>query len=499
MTVRQPAPSGALASGGGSPDLPPELFVRYGKQLVDWIGEYLSNAEQYPVLSRVAPGEIADALPASPPDCPESLETILADFEQTLMPGITHWNHPGFFAYFANSASVPGILAEMLTAALNVNAMLWRTSPAATELELRATDWLRQLMGLGNDWHGHINDTASVSTMLALAAAREAAGFDVRGRGMAGRSDLPVLRVYCSEHAHSSVDRAVITLGLGQQNVVHIPVDAGFRMRPELLAARIAADVAAGMHPLAVVATAGTTSTTSIDPVRAVALTLRESAALAGSAKPWLHVDAAYGGSAAVVPEMRGVLDGAELADSLVVNPHKWLFTPVDCSVLYVKEPEILKRAFSLVPEYLTSRDHGDVVNLMDYGIQLGRRFRALKLWMVIRAFGAEGLAERIRKHCELAREFAGWVSAEPEWEVMAPVPFSTVCYRYAPAGTNETDRERINAAILERVNASGKAFISHTKLNGAYVLRLAIGNIRTERRHVADAWDALREGAARH
>ena len=489
MTVRQPAAAPAL-TGGGLVDLPPEAFVRYGKQLVDWVGEYLANAEQYPVLSRVAPGEISAALPLAPPVAAETLDAIFADFERVIMPGITHWNHPGFFAYFANSASVPGILAELLTAALNVNAMLWRTSPAATELELRSTDWLRQLMGLGDGWHGLINDGASVSTMLALAAARERTGLDVRERGMAGRAELPVLRVYCSEHAHSSVDKAAITLGIGHQNVVHIPADEQFRMRADVLRQRIAEDRARGMRPLAVIATVGTTSTTSIDPVRTVA-------GIARDADAWLHIDAAYGGSAAVVPEMRAVLDGADLADSLVVNPHKWLFTPLDCSVLYVRQPEILKRAFSLVPEYLTSRDHTEAVNLMDYGVQLGRRFRALKLWMVIRAFGADGLADRIRAQCELAREFAGWVRAEREWEVMAPVPFSTVCYRYALAGTSDVEREALNAAILERVNASGKAFISHTKLNGAYVLRLAIGNIRTERRHVAEAWRLLREAAA--
>jgi aromatic-L-amino-acid decarboxylase len=476
-------------SGGASLDLPPETFVRYGKQLVDWIADYLADPERYPVLSRVAPGDVAASLPVSPPASPDSLDAILADFDRSIMPGLTHWNHPGFFAYFANSATVPGILGELLASALNVNAMLWRTSPAATELELRATDWLRQMMGLAPGWHGHINDTASISTMLALAASREAAGLDVRERGMAGRADLPVLRVYCSEQAHSSVDKGAITLGIGHENVVHIAVDREFRMRPDLLARRIAEDRARGMWPLAVVATVGTTSTTSIDPVREIARIARETGA-------WLHVDAAYGGSAAVVPEMREVLDGADLADSLVVNPHKWLFTPVDCSVLYVKQPEILRRAFSLVPEYLTSREHTDAVNLMDYGVQLGRRFRALKLWMVIRAFGAEGLAARIRAHCELAREFAQWVRDEPDWEVMAPVPFSTVCYRFAPSGTSEAERETMNARILERVNASGKAFISHTKLHGAYVLRLAIGNIRTERRHVAEAWRILREAA---
>jgi aromatic-L-amino-acid decarboxylase len=503
VTVRPDDPGAVDEVVGATGDLSPELFVRYGKQLIEWIADYLASAEQYPVLSRVAPGEVAAALPASPPRAPEPLDEIIADFERTIMPGITHWNHPGFFAYFANSAPVPGILGELLAAALNANAMLWRTSPAATELELRATDWLRQMMGLDAEWWGHINDTASISTMLALAAAREAAGLDVRELGMAGRAELPVLRVYCSEQAHSSVDKAAITLGIGHQNVVHVPVDDQFRMRPDALRARIAEDRARGLRPLAVVATVGTTSTTSIDPVREIAGVIRELAATGSGANPeprhkspWLHIDAAYGGSAAVVPAMRHVLDGADLADSLVVNPHKWLFTPVDCSVLYVKRPAILKRAFSLVPEYLTAREHSEAVNLMDYGVQLGRRFRALKLWMVIRAFGAEGLASRIEAHCALAREFAGWVRAEPGWEVMAPVPFSTVCYRHAPDGTGEDARERMNAAILEDVNASGKAFISHTKLDGKYVLRLAIGNIRTERRHVEEAWRLLRQAA---
>ena len=493
MTVRADDSGAVDEVAGPTGDLSPELFVRYGRQLVEWVADYLASAEQYPVLSRVKPGDVAAALATAPPATPEPLDEIIADFERVVMPGITHWNHPGFFAYFANSAPVPGILAELLTAALNANAMLWRTSPAATELELRATDWLRQMMGLAADWQGHINDTASISTMLALAAAREAAAFDVRERGMAGRSDLPVLRVYCSEQAHSSVDKGAITLGIGHENVVHVPVDSEFRMRADALRELIAADVERGLHPLAVVATVGTTSTTSIDPVREIGAAIVEVGA-PNVVKPWLHVDAAYGGSAAVVPAMRHVLDGAELADSLVVNPHKWLFTPVDCSVLYVKEPEILRRAFSLVPEYLTSRSHSDAVNLMDYGVQLGRRFRALKLWMVIRAFGAEGLATRIESHCALAREFASWVRAEAGWEVMAPIPFSTVCYRYAPPGTSEEVRERMNASILEHVNASGKAFISHTKLNGRYALRLAIGNIRTERRHVAEAWRLLRE-----
>jgi aromatic-L-amino-acid decarboxylase len=484
-------------------DIPPERFVEYGKRLVEWVGEYLAHPERFPVVSRARPGEIAAALPASPPRVGESLDDIIADFERVIVPGITHWNHPGFFAYFSISASVPGILAELLTAALNVNAMLWKTSPAATELEDRALDWLRQMLGIDAGWSGHINDTASISTMLALAAAREAADLGVRDLGMAGRSDLPVLRVYCSEHAHSSVDKAAITLGIGHQNVVHVASDAEFRMRPDALREAMRADVARGMRPLAVVATVGTTSTTSIDPVGEIAAVIatasavgRTVAATASVARPWLHIDAAYGGTAAIVPEMRHVLDGAELADSIVVNPHKWLFTPIDCSVLYVKQPEILRRAFSLVPEYLVTREQGEVVNLMDYGVQLGRRFRALKLWMVIRAFGEEGLASRIRHHCELAREFAGWVRDEPDWEQMAPVPFSLVCFRHTPSGTSEAEREALNARILERVNMSGRVFLSHTKLNGIYTLRLAIGNIRTERRHVADAWGLLREAA---
>jgi aromatic-L-amino-acid decarboxylase len=434
---------------------------------------------------------VSRALPESPPARGESLADVLADVERVLLPGVTHWNHPGFFAYFAISSSAPGILGELLAAALDVNAMLWKASPAATELEQVALDWLRQLMGLGPGWFGVINDTASISTMLALAAAREAKpALGIRERGMAGRADLPTLRVYCSEHTHSSIDKAAITLGIGHANVVKVGTDAAFRMRPDLLERAIAEDRARGMLPLAVVATVGTTSTTSIDPVG-------EIAELCRAEDVWLHVDGAYGGLAAVVPELQDVLDGVHLADSLVVNPHKWLFTPVDCSALYVRDPAVLKRAFSLVPEYLVTREQDEVVNLMDYGVQLGRRFRALKLWMVMRAFGAEGLAERIRFHVALAQELAGWVRDEPGWEVMAPHPLSLVCFRCAPPGTSDEQRDALNESIMHAVNASGEAFLSHTRLHGRYVLRLAIGNIRTERRHVARAWALLRGAAA--
>jgi aromatic-L-amino-acid decarboxylase len=472
-------------------DIAPDEFRRQARRVLQWIGDYLEHPERFPVVPRVAPGEIAEMIPGEPPAEPESLDAVLDDFERLIVPGVTHWNHPGFFAYFAISASAPGILAEMLISTLNVNAMLWKTSPAATELELRTLDWLRQLLGLKDGWFGLINDTASISTLLALAAAREAKPeLAIREKGMAGRTDLPRLRVYTSAHAHSSVDKAAITLGFGHENVVHIDTDADFRMRVDALDAAVRADRAAGYLPLATVATVGTTSTTSIDPVPAIA-------ALCARDGMWLHVDGSYGGVAAVVPEMRHVLAGVELADSLVVNPHKWLFTPIDLSAMFTRRPDVLKRAFSLVPEYLVTREQREVVNLMDYGVQLGRRFRALKLWMVIRAFGAEGLAARLRQQMAMARDFAGWVDATPDWERVAPVPFSLVCFRYAPAGTSEAEREALNSAILERVNASGRAYLSHTKLNGRYVLRLAIGNMRTEPRHVSDAWRLLREAAA--
>ncbi len=474
-------------------DLAPEEFARHAHRLADWIAAYLRDVERYPVLATTVPGAIRAQLPTAPPAAAESLDDILADLDRVVLPGATHWNHPGFLAYFANTASVPGILGELVTAALNLNAMLWRTSPVATELEQVVTDWLRQLFGMGDGWFGMITDTASISTMYALAAARERdPALGIRQRGMAGRADLPRLRVYCSEHAHSSVDKAAMTLGLGLENVVHIACDGDFRMRPDMLTRAILADRAQGFRPMAVVATAGTTSMTSVDPVADIgAICQRESL--------WLHVDGAYGGSAMAVPEMRQMFAGLELADSLVVNPHKWLFTPMDCSVLFTRQPKVLRRAFSLVPEYLTTPDGDQVVNYMDYGLQLGRRFRALKLWMVVRAFGTDGIADRIRHHCQLAQHFADWVRAEGKgWQVCAPVPFSTICFRHVPEG--ETDEREIaehNEGIMARVNASGEIFISHTKLGDQYVLRVAIGNLRTTEATLDRAWALLR-GAVR-
>ncbi len=460
-------------------------FRERAHELVDWIARYLDAPERYPVLPPLVPGATRARLTLEPPQQAEPLAKILEDFESQVLPGLTHWNHPGFMAYFANTASAPGVLAEFLMAALNVNGMLWRTGPAATELEQVTTDWLRQLLGLSEGWFGMINDLASTSTLYALAAAREAdPALDVRRKGLAGR-DLPALRIYCSQHAHSSIDKAAMTLGIGLDNVIRIEADAEFRMKPAALRDAIAADRAAGFLPIAVVATVGTTSITSVDPVNAIADVCAEE-------KLWLHVDGAYGGVAGAVPELRHLLDGVDRADSFVVNAHKWLFTPMDCSVFFTRRPDVLKRAFSLVAAYLETAEQDMVVNYMDYGFQLGRRFRALKLWMVLRAFGAEGIARRIRHHCELATTFAGWVKAAHGWEVAAPHPFSTVCFRHVPAGVPPGEVNAHNARILDRVNESGDIFISHTMLGPTYVLRVAIGNLRTGEDHLARAWALL-------
>jgi aromatic-L-amino-acid decarboxylase len=463
-------------------------FRQQAHRLADWIADYLEHPESFPVLSRVAPGAIRDALPAHAPEHGETFDAIFSDFERIILPGVTHWNHPGFMAYFAITSSAPGVLAEFLSAALNQQAMLWRTSPAATELEEVTLAWLRRLMGLHASFEGVIYDTASVSTLHALAAAREAAVPDVRSAGLAGRHDLKGVRVYCSEHAHSSVDKAVILLGMGHEALRKIPADAAFRMRPELLAAAIADDRAAGLVPIAAIATVGSTSTTSIDPVE-------EIAAVCGRERVWLHIDAAYAGVAAMVPGYEWILRGAAAADSLVVNPHKWLFTPFDLSVLYCRRMDVLRQAFSLVPEYLkTSEGTAGVRNLMDTGIQLGRRFRALKLWMILRHFGAEGLRAHLAEHMRLAHLFAEWVDASDRYERVAPVPFSVVCFRLRGDASDEEHQR-----ILDAINRSGEIFLSHTKLDGRYVLRLAIGNLKTTERHVARAWELLNSIATQH
>lgn len=484
-------PQAAADTGARLGDIDLEEFRRHGHALIDWIADYFAHPERYPVLSQSQPGDIAAQLPATPPAQAEPLDAILRDFEQILLPGITHWNHPNFHAYFSISGSAPGVLGELLTAALNVNGMLWKTSPAATELEEVTLDWLRQMLGLPPAFRGVITDTASISTLLAIAAARESIpGLNVREKGLAGRPEVSRLRLYASEQVHSSVDKGAITLGIGQEGVRKIGTDANFRMDARLLAEAIAEDRENGWRPFCVVATVGTTSTTSIDPIPAIAEICRNEGL-------WLHVDGAYGGAAGIVPELRHVLEGCDQADSFVVNPHKWLFTPIDCSALYVRRLEVLTRAFSLVPEYLVTESA--TTNYMDWGVQLGRRFRSLKLWMVLRAFGQEGLIANIREHVRLAQLLAAWVDAAPDFERMAPTPMSLVCFRAHPQGMDdEADLERLNARLLHAVNASGEIYLSHTKLHGRYTLRFAIGNIRTEERHVVRAWSILQETLTR-
>jgi len=468
-------------------------FRRFGHEIVDWIANYFEHIEDLPVLAQIEPGDLKTQLPSAPPDQGESMEAILADVDRLIVPALTHWSHPSFFAYFATSTSAPGIFGELLSAAFDVKSMLWRTSPASTELEEVVLDWLRQMIGLDPGMSGIIYDTASVSSMHAIAAAREGVELRIRQEGMSGRTDLPLLRVYASDQAHSSIDKGIITLGLGQRALRKIPCDSEFRMDVNALREAIDEDKRNGVLTFCIDETVGTTSTSSIDPVPEI-IPIGEEHAM------WLHVDAAYAGSAAIVPEMRHILAGCERADSLVLNPHKWLFTPFDLSVLYCRHMDLLGRAFSLVPEYLRTPEQAKVRSGSDYGVQLGRRFRALKLWKIIRYFGHQGLAARIREHCRLAQLFASWVEESTEWEMMAPTPFALVCFRARPqvqADTEEAEAKRLdvlNEAIMHGVNATGKAFLSHTKLNDKLTLRLSIGNIRTTERHVRQVWELLNE-----
>ena len=470
-------------------DMPIEEFRKNGYQLVDWIADYLKDIERYPPLSQVNPGDILKRIPTSPPQKGEEIENVLKDVDKLLMDGITHWNHPGFMAYFNSTSSGPGILAEFLTAALGVNGMLWKTSPAFTEHEKAMMNWFRQMVGLPENYWGIIYDTASTSSMHAIASAREQLNLGFREKGMAGRSDVQRLRLYCSEHAHSSIEKGAVTLGIGLEGIRKIPVNDKFEMISKKLEEAINEDLQNGWKSFCVVATVGTTSTTSVDRVE-------EIAAICEKHNLWLHIDAAYAGVTAMIPEMKWITKGWERADSIVINPHKWMFTPMDLSVYFTRKPEILKQAFSLVPEYLKTNQDAEVENLMDYGIQLGRRFRSLKLWFIIRYFGVEGLASRIKAHIELAQEFAKWIDDAKEFERMAPVPFSTICFRYNPGNKTEEELNKLNEKLLEDINFSGKIFLSHTKLNGKFVIRLTIGSIRHERRHIEEAWILIKECA---
>lgn len=484
-------------------DMSPEDFKKHGYQIIDWIAEYLKNIESYPVLSQIKPGDVKNNLPKSAPKENTKFENILNDFEKVIMPGITHWNSPNFFAYFPVTASGPGILGELLCAALNVNGMLWKTSPSVTELEEVSLSWLRQMLGISNNFFGIIYDTASISTMHAICAAREALNLKIRERGMAGRKDLLPLRLYTSSESHSSVEKAAITLGIGQEGVRKVAVDDSAQMDIKALVNLIEEDIKAGCIPFCVVATVGTTSTNGIDPVGVITEICKKY-------KMWLHIDAAYAGTAAIVPEMKYIIDGWREADSIVVNPHKWFFTPIDLSVLYCKKPEILKQAFSLVPEYLRTDKGNEVTNLMDYGIQLGRRFRALKLWMIMSYFGQNELVKKIREHIRIARELKKWIDEDLDFSAL-PVPFSTVCFRYFPQDLKELakkhkgeDEEKIvhnylndlNEKIMNSVNATGKFYISHTKAQDNLNLRLSITNIRTTEKHVRAAWKLIQEHA---
>jgi aromatic-L-amino-acid decarboxylase len=467
----------------------PEQFRTHGHQLVDWMADYLGEVGSRRVVPDVKPGDIRRLLPAAPPDAGEPFERLVADFERLILPGMTHWNHPGWFGYFAANNSPPSILAEMLTATLGAQCMSWQTSPAATELEQVTMTWLARMLDLPAGFTGVIQDTASTATLVALLSARErASGFAGERLGVDPASGL---RVYASAEAHSSVAKGVKLAGYGAEALRSIPVDERYALRADALGEAMARDAAAGLVPACVVATVGTTSSTAIDPLPEIATLCRRHGA-------WLHVDAAWAGSAAVVPELRWILDGVEHADSLVFNPHKWLLVNFDLSAYFVRDVETLLRTFTITPEYLRTAHDPDVANFRDWGIQLGRRFRALKLWFVIRSYGVEGLRSMVRRHVALAREFAGWVEVDPEFELLTPAPLGLVCFRYRPAAmaVDEPRLDALNREVLALVNASGRVFLTHTLLGGRYAIRLAVGQRCTEREHVEVAWRLVRAAA---
>lgn len=487
------------AQQSGLVDMDPERFRAAAHAAVDIMADYLAGVGDRPVMPPIEPGSLRPLFPASPPESPEPIETILADYRRLVEPNVNNWQHPRFLAYFGSSASGPGIIGEMLTAALNSNTMLWRTSPIGTELEAVVVDWMRQAMGLPAEFDGLITDTASTSSMLALAAARQAAGIDAANAGLAGRPDVPQLRVYASAEAHSSIEKACMTLGLGRSAVAKIPTNDRFELRVDALEAAIAADKAAGVRPIALVGTIGTTSTTSVDPIAAMA-------AIARREGIWLHVDAAYAGVVAIIPERRAPFEGWELADSIVTNPHKWWFAPVDASLLLTRRMPVLREAFSLVPEYLRTLDReGPIRDYNEYTPTLGRRMRALKLWMHLRYFGLEGLRRRVDHHLEMAARLAGWIEAEPDFELMAPVPFSSVTFRCRPArliGREDEPAaaawlEELNLKLMDSINRTGQAFLSHTKLNGRFSIRLPISGLRTQDSDLDLVWDVIRREAA--
>jgi aromatic-L-amino-acid decarboxylase len=461
-----------------------EEFRRLGHELVDWVADYLENLERFRVVPSILPGEIKRQLPVSPPEEAEDWSKILEDFQQIIIPGMTHWQHPGWFAYFPANNSPASILAEILTAGLGAQCMSWQTSPAATELEEVVMEWLRQMIGLPEGMSGVIQDTASTSTLCALIAARErASSFKVNLQGF-----RQPMTVYASDQAHSSVEKGVKIAGYGREQLRYIPTDDNFALIPEALEERIKEDLKAGAIPTCVVATLGTTSSSALDPLRPIG-------EICSRYGLWLHVDAAYAGTAAILPEMRWMLDGVEYVDSFVFNPHKWMVTNFDCSAFFVKKAEDYVRTFEMHPEYLKTAQDRLVKNFRDWGIQLGRRFRALKLWFVIRSYGVKGLQALVREHIRLARLFRSWLEEHPLFEIMAPSPLSLVCFRFND-GRPEEELNPLNQLLHERINASGKIFLTHTTLRGRYTLRLVVGTRTTQEKHVRLAWEIIRQEA---
>ena len=483
----------------GFNDMDPASFRASAHAAVDIMADYLEGIRDRPVMPQIEPGSIRPLLPTSAPEAPEPMGDILADYQRLIEPNVTHWQHPRFLGYFASSASGPGIIGEMLAAVLNSNVMLWRTSPAGTELEQVVVDWLRQAMGLPPEFDGLLTDTASTSSMLAIAAARQAAGFDASAKGIAGRSDVPQLRVYASAEAHSSIEKACMQLGLGQSGLVKIPTNDRFELRLDALEEAITADRKAGHRPIALVGTVGTTSTTSVDPIA-------EMARIAAREKLWFHVDAAHAGAVAMLPDLRDPFRGWELADSVVTNPHKWWFVPVDASLLLTRRMDVLRDTFSLVPEYLRTLDrHGPIRDYNEYTPTLGRRFRALKIWMHLRYFGLEGLRRRIRHHLEMTARLKSWIENDPDFELMAPAPFSLVCFRYRPAELAAREEEpevagqldELNLRLMNAVTHTGRAFLSHTRVNDRFTIRLNVSNLRIEDSDLDLVWEVVRREAA--
>jgi len=462
-------------------------FRKHAHELVEWMARYMEMVEEYPVKSSAKPGEIFNKLPDSPPLDSESFELFFKDFEEIIIPGITHWQSPNFFAYFPANASPPSILAEMLTSVLAAQCMIWETSPAAAELEEKVMDWLRDLIGLPSSFEGVIHDTASTATLTAILTAREkVTGFRINNNGAANEK---ILRVYCSEQTHSSIEKAVKIAGIGRKNLVKIGVRDDFSIDPEMLEKAIAGDLKKGFIPCCVVATIGTTGTTAVDPIRPVG----EICARNGI---WLHVDAALAGTALLLPEFQWMLDGKEYIDSFVFNPHKWMFTNFDCTAYFVRDAGILIKTFEILPEYLKTRTRGKVNDYRDWGIQLGRRFRALKLWCVIRVYGVKGIQEKIRYHIGLAAQLAEMISAETDFEIMAPVKLNTVCFRYKPDGLTGEKLNLINERLNHKLNDSGKIYLTHTSLNGNYCLRMVTAQTNVTLEHVEKAWNLITETA---